>query len=317
MTEFGYTLSSEEFSPAELVRLAVQAENAGFTHAVISDHYHPWTNQQGQSNFVWGVLGGLARATRQIQIGTGVTCPLIRIHPAIVAQAAVTVASMMPGRFFLGVGTGENLNEHILGDRWPPIGERREMLEEALTVIRELWKGKKYSHKGRYYTVSDARLYSLPPEPPPIYMAASGTKSAELAGQIADGLISVAPDARVVETFEKAGGAGKPKYAQVAVCWASDVDEARRIALKWWPTVGLKGRLSQELAKPADFEAAAAGVTEDDVAAKIVCGPDPSVHLKALEKYVDAGFDHVYVHQVGPDQDGFFDFYSREVLSAL
>src|SRR3954452_3254717 len=193
MPELGYSLSSEEHGPSDLVRFAKAAEDAGFTYALISDHFHPWVDAQGNSPFVWTVIGGIADATERIRLGTGVTCPTIRTHPAIIAQAAATSAAMMPGRFFLGVGSGENLNEHITGQRWPEADVRQDMLEEAVAVMRLLWQGGNQSHHGTYFTVENARLYTLPPEPVPVMVGASGPKAAELAGRIGDGLISTAP----------------------------------------------------------------------------------------------------------------------------
>ncbi len=313
--EIGYAISSEEHRPLDLVENARRAEQAGFTFALASDHFHPWTDKQGQSPFVWSVLGGVAMATETLRVGTGVTCPLIRTHPAIIAQAAATAASMLPGRFFLGVGTGEALNEHVHGDRWPPAFVRREMLEEAVHVLRELWTGELTSHEGKHYRVENARIYTLPQEPIEIYVAAGGPKAAELAGRIGDGLISTSPDAELVQTYESSGGHG-PKIGMLTVCWAESEEEARRTAHEWWPNAALKGPLGQELPLPSHFEAAAAMVTEDDVAERVVCGPDPQRHLDGIRKFADAGFDSVYVHQVGPDQDGFIDFYSREVIPA-
>lgn len=317
MVEIGYTLSSEEHRASDLVRFAQMAEEAGFTFAVMSDHFHPWTERQGQSPFVWSVIGGIAQVTRRLRIGTGVTCPLVRVHPAIVAQAAATAADMLPGRFFLGVGTGENLNEHILGLQWPPATVRRDMLEEAVDVIRMLWQGGMQSYWGLYYTVENARIYSLPEQLPPIVVAASGPKAAGLAGRIGDGLIGVSPNAGVVRTFQEAGGEGKPRYGQMKVCWAQGEGEARRIAHEWWPNGALKGPLGSELALPSHFEQAVAMVTEEQVAAATVCGPDPERHVARIREYVDAGYDHVYVHQVGPHQEGFFRFYQQEVLPRL
>ena len=314
MAEIGYAISSEEHAPRDILHHARRAEEVGFPFALISDHFHPWVDRQGHSPFVWSVLGGIAHATERLRIGTGVTCPMIRIHPAIIAHAAATVAAMMPGRFFLGVGTGENLNEHILGDRWPPHDVRSEMLEEAVAVIRLLWQGGDQTHRGRHYTVENARLYTLPEEPPPIMVAGSGPRAARLAGRIGDGLINTAPDAEVRETFERAGGAGKPRYAQMTVCWAADEAQARRTAFEIWPNGGLKGELSQELPTPAHFEQAAKLVTEEMVAEEVVCGPDPERHIAKIQAYIDAGYDHIYVHQVGPDQEGFFRFYEREIL---
>jgi G6PDH family F420-dependent oxidoreductase len=317
VVQFGYALSAEEHAPNDLVRHARLAEEAGFTFALISDHFHPWVDAQGHCPFVWSVIGGIAQATERLRLGTGVTCPTIRIHPAIIAQAAATSAAMMPGRFFLGVGTGENLNEHVLGDRWPEYDVRAEMLEEAIEVIRLLWQGGNQSHRGRHYTVENARLYTLPEEPTPIMVAAAGAKAAELAGRIGDGLISVGPEAEVVQTFESAGGAGKPRFAQATVCWAEDEATARRTAHELWAFSALPGELSQELPMPAHFEQATQIITEEMVAESIVCGPDPAKHVEQMQKYVDAGFDHIYIHQVGPDQEGFMRFYQQEVLPKL
>ncbi|RIK36018.1 MAG: LLM class F420-dependent oxidoreductase [Chloroflexi bacterium] len=310
----GYALSSEEHAPNDLVRNAVQAEEIGFSFALISDHFHPWVSAQGHSPFVWSVIGAIAHATTELRLGTGVTCPTIRIHPAIIAQAAATAAAMMPGRFFLGVGTGENLNEHIAGDRWPPHDLRLAMLDEAIDVIRALWTGETVSHWGEFYTVEDAKLFTLPEQAPPIYMAGSGPAAVAAAGELADGLISTAPDAKLIEAFEQAGGSGKPRYCQHTVCWAKTEQEAKRIVHKVWPTSALGGELSQELRTVAHFEQAVKPFDEEATAKSLVCGPDPQKHIEALQKYIDAGFDHVYIHQVGHDQAGFFDFYAREVL---
>lgn len=314
MTEIGYTLSAEEQGPRELVRLARRAEETGFTFALISDHYHPWIDRQGHSPFVWTVLGGIAEQTGALRVGTGVTCPTTRIHPAIIAQAAATAALMLPGRFFLGVGSGENLNEHILGDRWPSPPERLELLEEAIEVIRLLWEGGEQTHRGPAFTVDHARVYDLPEEPPPLYVAASGPVALGIAASLGDGLISTAPDASIIERFEQAGGGGKPRYGQLHVCWGEDEEEAKRTALEWWPNTSLPGELGTELPLPRHFQQAAELLEPDDVAKKVICGPDPERHIAAINEYVDAGYDHVYVHQVGPDQEGFFEFYEREVL---
>jgi G6PDH family F420-dependent oxidoreductase len=314
--ELGYALSSEEHRPLDLIRHARQAEGRGFTFALISDHFHPWIDRQGQSPFVWSVAGGIAATTDALRLGTGVTCPTIRIHPAIVAQAAATAADMMPGRFFLGVGTGENLNEHVLGARWPSASERLEMLEEAVEVMRLLWRGETCSFEGKHYRVEDARIYTLPSDPIDVVVAASGPEAAELAGRVGDGLVSTSPDPELVEAFREAGGTG-PVYGQLTVCWADTEEEARRTALEWWPNGGLEGPLSQELPLPAHFEEAAAMVTEEDIAETVVCGPAAELHLEGIARFVDAGFDHVYVHQVGPDQEGFFEHYARDVLPAV
>jgi len=315
--ELGYALSSEEHGPNDLVRNARLAEEAGFTFALISDHYHPWIDAQGQSPFVWSVIGGIAQATEKLRLGTGVTCPTIRIHPAIIAQAAATSQVMMEGRFFLGVGTGEELNEHVVGARWPGPVERLEMLEEAVEVLRLLWQGGFQSHYGKHYTVEQARIYTLPDEPPPVAIAAAQPKAAEMAGRIGDALIAVAPERERVEQFEQAGGNGKPRYAQVTVCYAESEAEAKKTAYEIWPNAGLEGPLGQELAIPKHYEAAAALLSEDDVAKTVICGPDPERHLDAIHEYEQAGFDHVYVHQVGRDQESFLRFYADRILPEL
>jgi G6PDH family F420-dependent oxidoreductase len=314
MVQIGYALSSEEHAPNDLIRYARMAEDAGFPFALISDHFHPWIPKQGHSPFVWATIGGIAQATARLRLGTGVTCPIMRIHPAIIAQAAATAAAMMPGRFFLGVGSGERLNEHILGDHWPEPPVRQEMLAEAVELIRELWSGETRSFHGDYFEVENARIYTLPDPLPPIMVAASGPEAAELAGEIGDGLISTAPAKEVVQQFAAAGGRGKPRYGQFTVCWAPDEAQARKTAHEWWPNAGLQGPLNTELALPEHFEGVCQMVSEEQVAKEIVCGPDPQRHLEMIQQYVDAGFDHVYVHQVGPDQEGFFRFYQREVL---
>jgi G6PDH family F420-dependent oxidoreductase len=310
----GYKLSSEEQKPSDLVRQAEMAEESGFTFALISDHYHPWVDRQGQSPFVWAVIGGIAQVTRRLELGTAVTCPTVRIHPAVVAQAAATAAAMMPGRFFLGVGTGENLNEHIVGHGWPETEIRQERLEEAVEIIRRLWKGDNVSHRGRHFTVENARLYTLPNAPPPLVIAAGGPKGAEMAGRLGDGVIGTEPSASLLDQFEKAGGDGRPRYGELTVCWAKSEAAARKTAHQYWPTSALESSLSWELPLPEHFEAAAKLVTEDQVAEVITCGPDPKRHVSAVQKYVEAGYDHICVHQVGPDQEGFMKFYEQDVL---
>jgi G6PDH family F420-dependent oxidoreductase len=317
MAEIGYKLSSEEHRPNDLVRYAEMAEGAGFTFALISDHFHPWIDAQGQSPFVWCVIGGVARATRRLRLGTGVTCPTVRVHPAIVAQAAATAAAMLEGRFFLGVGTGENLNEHVVGAGWPETDVRQERLQEAIEIMRLLWSGGQKSHRGRHYTVENARLYTLPETLPPLLIAAGGPKSAEIAAQLGDGLVGTSPDQAMLARFDEAGGRGKPKVAEVTVCWASDERSARRTAHEWWPTAAMESSLSWELPLPKHFEDVATLVTEDAVAESIVCGPDADRHVQAITTYAEAGYDQICVHQVGPDQEGFMRFYERDVLPRL
>jgi G6PDH family F420-dependent oxidoreductase len=314
MVEIGYSLSSEEHRPLDLVRWAELAEEAGFGYALISDHYHPWTDKQGHSPFVWDVIGAISQRTDKLVLGTGVTAPIMRIHPAIIAQAAATAACLMPGRFFLGVGSGENLNEHILGDKWPPADTRQEMLAEAIDVLRLLWQGGQQSFDGDYYAVENARVYDLPDEPIQVMVAGSGEKAAQLAGRMGDGYIGTAPKKESVDAFDKAGGAGKPRYGQLTVCWADSEAEAVKTAMEIWPTSAVPGQLSQELALPAFFEQAAELVTEDLIKKEIVCGPDAGPIREKIDEYAQAGYTHVYLHQVGPDQPGFIEFASRELL---
>jgi G6PDH family F420-dependent oxidoreductase len=315
VTEIGYALSSEEHPPNDLVANARLAEEAGFSFGLVSDHFHPWTSSQGQSAFVWNVIGAIAHATERFRLGTGVTCPLIRIHPAIVAQAAATSAAMMPGRFFLGVGTGENLNEHVTGVGWPAPDERTAMLAEAIEVMRELWSGETTTFRGDWYEVDHARIFTLPDEPPELFVAAAAPIAAQLAGEAGDGLISVAPDEEVVSAFEDAGGKGKQKIGMMHGCWHESRDEAMRIAYEVWPNGALKGPLGQDLREPADFEAAAQMVSAEDIAASSPVGPDPEPWREQIRAFADAGFTHVYLHQIGPDQAGFIDFARRELLS--
>ncbi|HEU5142612.1 MAG TPA: TIGR03557 family F420-dependent LLM class oxidoreductase [Solirubrobacterales bacterium] len=317
MTAIGYTLASEEHGARELVAQAARAEEVGFSFAVISDHFHPWVDAQGNSPFVWAVIGGIAEATERIEVATGVTCPTTRIHPAIVAQAAATAGEMLPGRFSLGVGSGENLNEHILGDRWPPVADRQERLVEAIEVIRKLWEGGLTSHRGKHYRVENARIYSLPEELPPILVAIAGEKSADLAAELGDGIFGTSPEAETIERFRRGAGGDKPAYGQLDVCWAPSEEEAKRTALENWPNAAMSGMHTFELPLPAHFEEITEWAGEDDIAESIVCGPDPARHLEAIEEYAEAGYDHVYLHQVGPEQEGFFDFYAREVLPRL
>lgn len=314
MLELGFSISSEEHPAAELVRQAKAAEAAGFSFAMISDHFHPWTHKQGNSPFVWSVLGAIAAATDSIKVGTAVTCPTVRIHPGIVAQAAATVASMMPGRFMLGVGSGENLNEHIFGARWPAPGVRIEMLEEAVRLIQQLWRGGWQNHAGKHYTVENARIFSLPEQPPPILVAASSERSARLAGHFGQGLICTQPNHKIVETFEDAGGRGKPRYGQLTVCWAHDEEEARRTAMEIWPNAAITGQATGELPLPRYFEQLAELVKPEDIEQSVICGPRPERHFEAIREFERAGFDHVFVHQIGYQQAEFTDFYRREII---
>jgi coenzyme F420-dependent glucose-6-phosphate dehydrogenase len=316
MANIGYALSSEEHTPNDLVRYASLAEEGGFEYALISDHFHPWIARQGHSPFVWSVIGAIAATTSNLRLGTGVTCPTVRIHPAIIAHAAATCAAMMPGRFFLGVGTGEALNEHIFGDHWPPANVRLDMLDEAVEIIRLLWKGEETSFWGEFYTVENARLFTLPDELPPIYVAASGTNAAERAGMIGDGFITTSPDSELAALFER-GGAGKPKYGQVTLCWAENEQQALETVYEIWPNALIPGPLNADLPTPDHFESVLSLISKEDMAEAMPLGPDPDKHRAAIQKYIDAGYDHVYIHQIGPDQEGFLRFAQKEILPAF
>ncbi len=316
-SQIGYTLSSEEHGPQTLVENAVRAEAVGFDFCSISDHFHPWVSAQGHSPFVWSTLGAIAHATDEIDVGVGVTCPTIRMHPAIHAHAVATVADMFDDRFTFGVGTGENLNEHVLGDHWPEHEVRMEMLEEAMVVMDKLWDGGNTSHHGKHYTVENARLYTLPAEKPPVVVSAFGPKAAKMAAEIGDGFWTVGTKEEVLRTYEEAGGEG-PKYAQLDVCYAETEEAAVETVYEHWPNTALPGELSQELATPAHFEQATQMVEHEDIkAGPTVTDPDPDAHLESIREALEIGYDHVYVHQIGPDQESFFEFYEEAVLPAL
>jgi G6PDH family F420-dependent oxidoreductase len=291
------------------------AADSGIGAVWISDHYHPWIDEQGHSPFVWSIIGGIA-ATTSLAVTTAVTCPSMRIHPAIVAHAAATSAVLLDGRFELGVGTGENLNEHVLGDRWPNAGERLAMLDEAIDVMRQLWSGEEVTHRGAHYTVENARLYTLPETPPPIVMSAFGPRALDLATRVADGFVTTSPDKELLDRYRAQGGRGLAS-AGLKVCWGPDKDECVQLAHRLWRTSGLPGELSQELRTPAHFEQASSIVPIESTAKSVVCGPDVGPFVDAVREYVDAGMDRVFISQMGPDQEGFFRFFREELLPAL
>jgi G6PDH family F420-dependent oxidoreductase len=311
----GYFLSSEEWGPHELVAQAVKAKEAGFDGLWISDHYHPWNDAQGHSPFVWTTIGAIAQAAPGMTVTTAVTCPTMRTHPAVIAQAAATAAVMLEGRFCLGVGTGEALNEHIFGDRWPEAEERREMLEEAVEVIRTLWRGGVQSHRGRHYRVEHARVYDLPETPPKIIVSGFGPKAVEMAARIGDGYCTVGPDAESVEQYRAAAsGSGTVVQGGLKVCWGEDAGAARKTVHRLWPNEGLPGELAQILPTPAHFEQASGLVSEEMATADTPCGPDVDEHVEAIKAYEEAGFDELYINQIGPEQDAFFEAYREHVL---
>jgi len=311
--KIGCFLSCEEFGPRDVVELAVRAEAAGFSGLWISDHYHPWNDEQGHSPFVWTAIGAIAQAT-DLPLGTGVTCPTIRIHPAIVAQAAATSAILLDGRFTFGVGSGEALNEHVLGDRWPGADERIELLEEAIEVMRKLWSGEVVHHRGRHYVVEHARLYDLPDAPPPVLVSAFGPKATSMAARVGDGFVTTTPDSELIGQYRAEGGRGIVQ-AGAKVCFGPDEGEAHKTLHRLWPTEQLPGELSQVLPTPEHFMQASELVSEEQIAGSPVpCGPDLDRHLEALRSYEEAGVDELYVQQVGPLQDAFFDTWAKELL---
>ena len=315
MVQIGYTLSSEEHRANDLIDDAVKAEETGFAFASISDHFHPWMDSQGHSPFVWSVLGGIAARTSKIPIMTGVTPLSLHYHPTIIAQAVATVADMMPGRFSFGVGTGEALNEHITGDTWPPVSIRQEMLEESLEIIRELWEGNYTTVEGAYYSVHNAKLYTLPEQLPKVIVSATGPESATIAAEIGDALVSTSPNKEVVDAFHAAGGTDKPVYGQIHLCYDEDEEKARQTAFELWGHSLLGGQASQELSIPKHYqEAIQSFATPDLVAESISCGPDVSKIHQEIQTYIDAGFTHVYLHQIGENQQAFFDIAKSEIL---
>lgn len=311
MTSFGLTLSSEEHPPGRLVEMAQLAEDSGFDFVSISDHYHPWLDAQGHSPFVWTVLGAIAQQTNDLDVAVGVTCPISRIHPAVLAQATATTGELFTGRFTWGVGTGEALNEHITGERWPIAPDRIHMLEEAIKLIRELWTGDEVTFRGDHFTVENARIYDPPTHDIPIVVSAFGPAAGEMAARAGDGLWT-GGDAEIVETWRHAGGTG-PVYSQISVCWASSHDEAVALAHHVWPNSAVPGQLSQDLPTPQHFEQASTIVTKEMVAEAVPCGPDPEPIIEKIREAIDAGVDHVYLHQIGDDQEAFCDVWSKQI----
>ena len=318
MARIGYTLMCEQTGPRELVRDAARAERAGFDFEVMSDHYMPWLDSMGHSPNAWATLGAVATATERVDLMTYVTCPTMRYHPAVVAQQAATVDLLSNGRFLLGLGAGENLNEHVVGRGWPPANERHEMLEEAVHIIRELFGGGYVNFVGRHFRVDSAKLWDVGERPPRIGLAVSGTQSCELAGGLADAMIAVEPEARLGELFDRAGGAGKPRIGQVPICWDPSRDAAIDRAHELFRWFGGGWKVNAELPGTAAFASASQFVRKQDVAESIPCGPDLDAHVDAVREYVKAGFTDVAVVQVGgASQPGFLDWAERELVPAL
>jgi len=318
MTLWGYTMMCEQSDPRSLVEDVVRAEEAGFDFAVISDHYFPWLDSQGHSPYAWAVLGAAAHATRSIPLMTYVTCPSFRYHPAVVAQKAATVQLLCDGRFTLGLGSGENLNEHVIGRGWPPARVRHERLEEAIDIIRALFAGGYVDHHGAHFDVSRAKLWDLPDMAPPIGVAVSGPRSADLAGRTADLMIAVQPRAELGDMFDRAGGAGKPRVGQLAVSYDRDAPAAVDRAHDQFRWFASGWTVMSELPGTAAFAASSRYVTPEDVRAQIPCGPDVEEHVRRLRPFVDAGFTHVALIQIGGrHQAEFFDWAREQLLPAL
>ncbi len=318
MTRFGYTLMCEQRGPRELVEDAAAAEHAGFDFEVMSDHYFPWLASQGHSPNAWVTLGAVTQATERVQLMTYVTCPTMRYHPAVVAQQAATLGLVSDGRFTLGLGAGENLNEHIVGRGWPPVNVRHEMLREAVHIIGELFAGGYVNFAGEHFRVDSAKLWDIGEPPPRIGVAASGPQSARLAGELADMLIAVQPQAELGAAFDAAGGGGKPRVGQVPICWDPSREVAVRRAHDQFRWFGGGWKVNAELPGTAAFAGATQFVTEEEVAGAIPCGPDVEAHVEAVRGFVDAGFTDVAVVQVGGgSQPAFLDWAQRELVPAL
>jgi G6PDH family F420-dependent oxidoreductase len=318
MTQWGYTMMCEQSPPDRLVRDLVRAETAGFDFSVISDHYAPWLESQGHAGYAWSILGAAAQATERIPLMTYVTCPILRYHPAVVAQKAATMQILSGGRFRLGLGAGENLNEHVVGKRWPAVGERHEMLTEAVHIIAALLDGEHLNFRGKHFDVESARLYDRHAERPAIGIAVSGLQSCTLAGRHADAMIATEPKPELVEMFEGAGGAGKPRVGQIAVSYDPDREAAVRRAHDQFRWFGLGWKVNTDLPAPSSFEAATQFVTPDDVAEQLPCGADVDEFVEKIRPFVDAGFTEVALVQIGADhQDTFIDWAQAELLPAL
>jgi len=318
LVSIGYTIMGEQAGPKQLVGDAIRAEEVGFDFIAASDHYFPWLDEQGHSPYTWSVLGAVAQATEKIDLMTYVTCPTMRYHPAVVAQKAATIQLLTDGRFTLGVGAGENLNEHIAGGAWPPVDVRHDMLDEALQIIRRLFAGETVTFRGAHLSTENAKLWDLPPEPPRIGVAASGSESCALAGRHGDALIAVQPDAELGRRFDDGGGAGKPRIGQVAVSYDTDESAATKRALEQFRWFAGGWDVMAELPGPKHFAAASQTVTEEDITKQVPCGAEVQSHIDAVRKFTDAGFTHVALVQIGGDvQAPFFDWAERELLPEL
>ena len=316
MLKLGYKLMSEEHGGSDLVRNAMRAEDTGFDFAAISDHFASWLAEQGHAPLAWPVLGAVAHATRSIGLMTAVTCPTMRYHPAIVAQGAATLSELSNNRFTLGLGAGERLNEHITGAGWPGTAERHERLSEAVDIIQGLLGGNLLNYRGKYFRLDHARLFDRPDPKPAVAMAAGGVEAARLAGQKGDALVATEPRADLIKAFVSAGGSG-PRYAEVALCYAEREDDARETAHRYFRWAATGWPVMAELPDPDAFAAASRHVSPDAVAEVVSCGPSLERHLEAIDRYVDAGYDHLILVQVGPAQEEFFRLFERELAPAI
>jgi G6PDH family F420-dependent oxidoreductase len=319
VTSFGYTMMCEQSRADQLVADVRLAEQAGFDFSVISDHYQPWLREQGHSPYAWAVLGAAAQATERIPLMTYVTCPTLRYHPAVVAQKAATVQILSGNRFRLGLGAGENLNEHVVGKRWPAVGERHEMLAEAIDVIAALFDGDgTVNFRGKHFDVETAKLWDLPDERVPVGVAVSGTDSCRLAGAKADLMIAVEPKPELGEMFDAAGGAGKPRVGQIALSYDTDRDAAVRRAHEQFRWFGLGWKVNADLPNPDGFDAATQFVTPEQVSEQLGCGPDVEEHVEKIKPFLEAGFSEVALVQIGAErQQPFIAWAERELLPAL
>jgi G6PDH family F420-dependent oxidoreductase len=314
VVEWGYTMMGEQSGPRAMVEDLVAAEEAGFDFSVVSDHYFPWLDEMGHSPYTWSVLGAAAWATERIPLMTYVTCPTFRYHPAVVAQKAATVQLLSGGRFTLGLGSGENLNEHVVGGGWPGVDVRHERFVEAVEIIRALFAGGYVNRRGRHFDADSAKLWDLPDTPPPIGIAVSGRQSCELAGRLGDVMIAVEPDAELGEMFDAAGGSGKPRVGQVPVCFDPDRDAAVTRAHRLFRWFGGGWKVNAELPGPAAFDGASSSVRPDDVAEQIACGDDVEEFVAKIRPFADAGFTHVALVQIGGDHQQPFIAWARETL---
>jgi G6PDH family F420-dependent oxidoreductase len=319
MTRYGYTLMTEQSGPREIVRYAAAAEQAGFDFEVMSDHFFPWLAEQGHGAYAWSMLGAVSQVTERVGLMTYVTAPILRYHPAVVAQKAATIALLSEGRFTLGLGAGENLNEHVVGQGWPPVNVRHEMLEEAIRIITSLFEGGYVNFAGSHYRVDSAKLWDLPEQRVPIGVAVSGDQSISTFAPLADHLIAVEPDQDLVTKWDEAvGGAASRKIGQIPVSWDTDRDRAVERAHQQFRWFGGGWKVNAELPGPAAFAGATQFVRPEDVAESIPCGPDVDAIVKAVGQFSEAGFTDVALVQIGDEnQQEFLDFAEKELLPAL